>query len=70
MKDGAIVGSTEGAKIDRNTFLIYRAKQFGDFVFRAQVKLRNHNSGIQFRSEELPEWVCKGYQADMAGGNW
>jgi hypothetical protein len=70
VKDGAIVGSTDGANINHNTFLIYRAKQFGDFVFRAQVKLRNHNSGIQFRSEELPEWVCKGYQADMAEGNW
>jgi hypothetical protein len=70
VKDGAIVGSTEGVKIDHNTFLIYREKQFGNFVFRAQVKLRNHNSGIQFRSEALPDWVCKGYQADMAEGNW
>jgi len=70
VKDGAIVGSTDGAKIDRNTFLIYKEKPFADFVFRAQVKLRNHNSGIQFRSEELPDWVCRGYQADMAEGNW
>jgi hypothetical protein len=70
VKDGAIVGSTEGVKIDHNTFLIYREEQFGNFVFRAQVKLRNHNSGIQFRSEALPDWVCKGYQADMAEGNW
>jgi hypothetical protein len=70
VKEGAIVGSTEGVTIDNNTFLIYRDKQFGDFVFRAQVKLRNHNSGIQFRSEAFPNWVCRGYQADMAEGNW
>ncbi len=70
VKDGAIVGSTDSVSIQRNTFLIYTVKQFGDFVFRAQVKLRNHNSGIQFRSEVLPEWVCNGYQADMAEGNW
>jgi hypothetical protein len=70
VRDGAIVGSTEGVTIENNTFLIYREKQFADFVLRAQVKLRNHNSGIQFRSEELPGWVCRGYQADMAEGNW
>ena len=55
VEDGAIVGSTDSVSIQRNTFLIYTAKQFGDFIFRAQVKLRNHNSGIQFRSEALPE---------------
>lgn len=70
VEDGAIVGSTDSTSIPHNSFLIYTAKQFGDFVFRAQVKLHNHNSGIQFRSEALPEWVCKGYQADMAEGNW
>ena len=70
VKDGAIVGSTDGVTIENNTFLIYKEKQFGDFIFRAQVKLRNHNSGIQFRSEALPDWGCRGYQADMAEGNW
>jgi len=70
VKDGAIVGSTDGVTIENNTFLIYKEKQFGDFVLRAQVKLRNHNSGIQFRSEALPDWGCRGYQADMAEGNW
>ena len=70
VKDGAIVGSTEGVTLDSNQFLIYRKKQFGDFILKADVKLRNHNSGIQFRSEELPNFVVKGYQADMAEDNW
>ncbi len=70
VKDGELVGSTDGVKLTHNTFLIYKAEKFSDFVLRAQVKLRNHNSGIQFRSEELPEWVVKGLQADMAQGNW
>ncbi|MBI4891583.1 MAG: DUF1080 domain-containing protein [Acidobacteria bacterium] len=70
VKDGELVGSTDGVKLAHNTFLIYKAEKFSDFVLRAQVKLRNHNSGIQFRSEELPEWVVKGLQADMAQGNW
>ena len=37
---------------------------------RLDIKLRNHNSGIQFRSEELPGYVVKGLQADAAEGNW
>ncbi|HEV8131159.1 MAG TPA: DUF1080 domain-containing protein, partial [Acidobacteriota bacterium] len=41
-----------------------------DFDLRLQVRLRNHNSGIQFRSEALPNWVVRGLQADMAEGNW
>jgi hypothetical protein len=70
VEDGVIVGSTEGVTLDKNTFLIYKGGEFANFILRADVKLRNHNSGIQFRSEELPEFVVKGYQADMAEGNW
>ena len=51
--DGAIVGSTEGNKIPHNSFLISEEK-FSDFILRLDVKVRNHNSGVQFRSEELP----------------
>jgi len=66
----SIVGSTDGVTLQDNTFLIYRKKEFANFHLKAKVKLRNHNSGIQFRSEELPNFVVKGYQADMAEGNW
>jgi hypothetical protein len=69
VRDGAITGSTEGVKLEKNTFLIYK-EPFRDFVLRAEVKLRNHNSGIQFRSEALPNWVVRGYQADLAENNW
>jgi len=70
VENGEIVGSTDNVKIEKNTFLIYKDKEFSDFILRAEVKLRNHNSGIQFRSEALPEFVVRGYQADMAEGNW
>jgi hypothetical protein len=69
VRDGMIVGSTDHAKLPHNEFLISK-ESFGDFVLRAECKLRNHNSGIQFRSEALPEWVVKGYQADMAEDNY
>jgi hypothetical protein len=67
--DGAVTGSTEGVTLKANSFLISK-KEYSDFVFRAQVKLRNHNSGIQFRSEALPDWVVRGLQADMAENNY
>lgn len=69
VRDGMIVGSTEKAKLTHNEFLISKAS-FANFVLRAECKLRNHNSGIQFRSEALPEWVVRGYQADMAQDNY
>jgi len=70
VKDATIVGNTDGIELPHNTFLIYKTKKFANFILKADVNLRNHNSGIQFRSEELPEYVAAGLQADMAEGNW
>ena len=69
VQDGVIVGSTDGVKLDHNEFLITK-RTYSNFILRTDVKLRNHNSGIQFRSEALPGWVVQGLQADMAEGNW
>jgi len=71
VKDGVIVGSTEGHPLKGNTFLISKDK-FQDFELRLDIKLRNHNSGVQFRSERVPDsdWVIRGLQADAAEGNW
>jgi len=70
VEDGAVFGSTEGVTLDANTFLIYQKQNFSNFHLKLQTKLRNHNSGIQFRSEAMPKWVVRGLQADMAEGNW
>ena len=69
VNNGVIVGSTDDLQIMQNTFLIHK-KEFGDFHLKFQVKLRNGNSGVQFRSEELPDFVVRGLQADMAENNW
>jgi len=69
VSDGMIVGSTEGVKLTHNSFLITK-QSFGNFILRVECRLRNHNSGIQFRSEALPDWVVRGYQADMAQDNY
>lgn len=67
VRDGAIVGSSDSHPVDTNTFLIYR-KSFDDFVLKLEVRLRNGNSGIQFRSEQVPGagWIVHGYQADFS----
>lgn len=67
VSDGAIVASTDNRKIQQNTFLIYKTPH-ENFIFRAQVRLRNGNSGIQFRSRQLPGpgWIVSGYQADVS----
>lgn len=67
VRDGSIVGSSDIHPVDTNTFLIYR-KSFDDFVLRLEVRLRNGNSGIQFRSEHVPGpgWIVRGYQADLS----
>jgi hypothetical protein len=67
--DGVIVGSTEGAKLEHNEFLITK-QEYGNFILHAEMKLRNHNSGIQFRSEALPDYVVTGYQADAGESNY
>jgi len=46
-------------------------KEYGDFELKLEYRLtgaNTGNSGIQYRSEELPDvakWVLKGYQADI-----
>ncbi len=64
VEEGVILGSTVGNPIQKNTFLSTE-KSYDDFILRVKVKLRNHNSGVQFRSEQKPENVVIGYQADI-----
>lgn len=66
-ENGKIVGSTDGAPLTANSFLVFH-KEYADFELEFEVKLRNGNSGVQFRSERLPGWAVRGYQADIAEG--
>lgn len=65
VEDGAILGSTEGQKLTHNSFLSTE-KKYKNFVLKVEFKLRNHNSGIQYRSEQRDDFVVAGYQADIA----
>ncbi len=66
--NGAVVGQTkDGAIPKQNTFLIWRGGSPADFELEAEYRLTGGNSGIQYRSSELPNirWAMKGYQADI-----
>ena len=45
-------------------------KKYSDFVLKAKVKIRNGNSGIQFRSKRADDGAVSGPQADVADGYW
>ena len=67
VQNGVIVGSSDGHPFKVNTFLIHKGT-YRNFILKGDIKLRNHNSGIQFRSEQLPGegWMVRGYQADAS----
>lgn len=55
-----------------NTFLIWRGFMPDNFEFKAEYRINpKGNSGINYRSEELPgvKFGLKGYQADIDGEN-
>jgi hypothetical protein len=69
VENETIIGeSTAEQPVKQNTFLIYRGGQPKDFELKLEYRLNSTNSGVQYRSAELPEvgkWVLKGYQADI-----
>src|ERR1051325_8453468 len=70
VKDGAITGqTTDDNKTAGNTFLIWKDGTVDDFELRLSYKIVGGNSGIQYRSKDLGEWVVGGYQGDFEAGD-
>jgi hypothetical protein len=72
VENGAMVGQTTMQhQPKQNIFCIWKGGQPGDFELKLEYKMtgvNNGNSGIQYRSVELPDvakWVMKGYQFDI-----
>lgn len=72
IEDGAIVGQTTAEKpTPGNTFCIWKGGELDDFELKVTFKIIGGNSGIQYRSKDLGNWVVAGYQADFeAGDGW
>lgn len=72
-EESSIIGETTAANpLKRNTFIIWRGGKPGDFELKLEYRITNTNSGVQYRSIELPDvgkWVMKGYQADIDAQN-
>jgi len=72
-ENNSIVGETTADKpLQVNTFMIWRGGQPKDFELKVEFRVNSTNSGIQYRSVELPEagkWVMKGYQCDIDANN-
>ncbi len=71
VEDGTITGqTTEENPTSGNTFIIWRNGETTDFELKLEYKIVGGNSGIQYRSFEVPDkkWVVGGYQADFEAG--
>jgi hypothetical protein len=71
VEDGLLTGKTTAERpLDHATYLFWRGGKPADFELRAVYRFvgNDGNSGINFRSQELPKWDVKGYQADMEAG--
>jgi hypothetical protein len=71
VQDGAIVGrTTTQTAIEKNTFLIWRGGTVDNFVLHVSYRIESGNSGIQYRSQEVPgsPWRLSGYQGDLVAG--
>src|SRR5687767_6502914 len=65
VENGAIVGeSTPDRVVKVNNFLIWRGGVLRDFELKLEFRMNGANSGIQYRSSEMPEvgkWILRGY---------
>lgn len=70
VEQGELIGeTTEANKAEKNTFLIFRGGEFGDFDLSFKYQVEGFNSGIQYRSKEVGNWSISGYQSDFEGRN-
>ncbi len=69
VEDGCLTGKTKGPDhLSYNQFLVWRGGVVKNFELRAKIKCSASNSGIQYRSKDLPangKWSIGGYQCDV-----
>jgi hypothetical protein len=69
VEDGCITGKTNGPEhLTYNQFLIWRGGTLKNFELRVTARVTGNNTGIQYRSAELPDvgkWSIGGYQCDI-----
>jgi hypothetical protein len=67
VRNGVIRGETTTEKpAQGNTFLIWRGGKLRDFVLKLKFRIRDGNSGVQYRSQDLGKWSVSGYQVEVS----
>jgi hypothetical protein len=73
VENAAITGESTPEKVVKpNTFIVWRGGEPADFELKVEFRISGGNTGVQYRSVEMPEvakWVLKGYQADIDFNN-
>ncbi|MFN9752503.1 MAG: DUF1080 domain-containing protein [Planctomycetota bacterium] len=68
VEDGAITGTTRAEKpLTENSFLVWDG-ELNDFELSLKFRIKDGNSGIQFRSQSQGDFKVGGYQADIDAG--
>jgi hypothetical protein len=69
VENGVIIGETDKAdrKVGKNTFLIWKGGEPGDFTLCYKARVTGNNSGVQYRSRRIGDegWRIGGYQMDL-----
>jgi len=69
VENGAVTAQSTPAKpCKKCNYLMWRGGRPADFELRLSYRIIGGNSGIQIRSQEMPDWDIKGYQADLETG--
>ena len=71
VEDGCLTGTTSADNpLTKSTYIFWRGGKLANFELRATYRFVGSfgNSGINFRTQELPEMDVKGYQGDMVLG--
>ena len=72
VEDGVLVGEiTADTLLKQNSFIIWRGGVTRDFELKLEYRISTGNSGINYRSTEVPgvPLGLRGYQADIDGPN-
>lgn len=69
VRDGAISGqTTKDNPTKGNTFIVWKG-EVSDFELQLKFRIVGGNSGIQYRSKSVGDFVISGYQADIDSTN-
>ncbi len=66
VREGVITGETTRPRpLEHHSYLIWRGGMPGDFELRLKFRIFSGNSGVQYRSSDLGDFLVRGYQCNI-----